>query len=58
MAAFISMAAVFEFLFLNKLCLIYIICVCLRIVVSVSHMLQVSVDCQFVIAPSVFSKIY
>jgi hypothetical protein len=54
-------------------CRIYVICVCLRIVVSNTYcvvyfcfvclrpvypMLPVSLDCQFFIAPSVFSNIY
>ena len=53
------------------ICLIYVICVCLRIVVSsivlyfcfvclrlVYTMLQVSLDCPFFMALSVFSKVY
>jgi hypothetical protein len=55
-------------------CLIYVICVCWRIVVSntynvrmcicfschrlVYHMLPVSMDCPFFIASSVFSNVY
>jgi hypothetical protein len=50
-------------------CLIYVICVCLKTVVSntyfvvfcfrlVYHMLPVSLDYPFLIAPSVFSKVY
>jgi len=50
-------------------CFIYVICVCLRIVVSNTYcvvfflrlvypMLPVSLDCPFFIAPSVFSNIY
>jgi hypothetical protein len=54
-------------------CLIYVICVCLRIVVSTTHivlcfllcfawscvpMLPVSLDCSFLIASSVFSNVY
>ena len=54
------------------LCFIYVICVCLRIVVSnrycvvllfvfrrlVYPMLQVSMDCPFLISPLVFSNVY
>ena len=51
-------------------CLIYVICVCLRIVVSntycivifclliLYHIMPVSLDCPFLIAPSVFSNVY
>jgi hypothetical protein len=44
-------------------CLIFVISVCLCIVVSntccvVYLMLPVSLDCQFLIAPSVFSNVY
>ena len=52
-------------------CLIYVICVCLRIVVSNTSfvvfslgcirrvaMLPASLECTFVIAPSVFSNVY
>jgi hypothetical protein len=52
-------------------CLIYIICVCLHIVVSNTYcvvfffilsislfLLPVSLDCPFLIAPSVFSNVY
>jgi hypothetical protein len=48
-------------------CLIYVFCVCLRIVVSKTYcvffrlvypMLPVSLDCSFLMAPSVFSNVY
>jgi hypothetical protein len=53
-------------------CLIYVICVCLRVVVSNTYcvgfcffflhlvypMMTVSLDCPFLIAPSVFSNFY
>ena len=46
-------------------CLLYVICVCLRIVVSNTYcvvflfcMLPVSLDCPFLIARSVFSNVY
>ena len=55
---------------LEDQCLIYVICVCLRIVESnlthivffvclrlVYHMLPVSLDCPLLIAPSVFSNV-
>ena len=55
-------------MFVGELGLIYLICVCVRIVLSntycvvflrlVHPMLTVSLDCTFVIAPSVLSDIY
>jgi hypothetical protein len=58
---------------LEDSCLIYVICVCLRIVVSnaycfmfllfffhrlVCRVLPFSLDCPFLVAPSVFSNVY
>ena len=49
-----------NYVFSHKLRLLYVICVCFRIVVSnasfrlVYPMLPVSLDCPFLIAPSVF----
>jgi hypothetical protein len=59
-------------LVVGRTCIIYVICVCLRIVVLthivlclcfvfprlVYPMLSVSLDCPFLIAPSVFSNVY
>jgi len=44
-------------------CLVCVVCICLRVVVSsayclVCHVLPVSLDCPFLISPSVFSGVY
>ena len=54
-------------LFVDGSCLVFFICVCLRIVVSNTYcvvcllsvvLLTVSLDCQYLVSPSVFSNFY